>query len=175
LQRVQRPDGSWLPLWFGNQDHPAEENPVYGTAKVLQAYADCGRSDTSVARRGFEWLASAQNEDGGWGGGPAIGMRNTANGCLSSIEETALAVEALSTEEGHPSSQAIMEKGLTWIVTAVEDDRHRQCSPIGFYFAKLWYYEKLYPMIFTVSALGRAIRRLLPLPKRRPESAHLSC
>jgi len=29
-------------------------------------------------------------------------------------------------------------------------------SPIGFYFAKLWYYEKLYPIIFTVGALNRA-------------------
>jgi hypothetical protein len=29
-------------------------------------------------------------------------------------------------------------------------------SPIGFYFAKLWYFEKLYPLIFfTVSALSQ--------------------
>jgi len=28
-------------------------------------------------------------------------------------------------------------------------------SPIGFYFANLWYYEKLYPIIFTVAALER--------------------
>jgi len=27
-------------------------------------------------------------------------------------------------------------------------------SPIGFYFAKLWYFEKLYPMIATVGALS---------------------
>jgi squalene-hopene/tetraprenyl-beta-curcumene cyclase len=27
-------------------------------------------------------------------------------------------------------------------------------SPIGLYFAKLWYYEKLYPLIFTVASLG---------------------
>src|ERR1043166_8881787 len=30
-------------------------------------------------------------------------------------------------------------------------------SPIGLYFARLWYYEELYPMIFTVGALGRAV------------------
>ena len=29
-------------------------------------------------------------------------------------------------------------------------------TPIGFYFAKLWYFEKLYPIIFSVAALGRA-------------------
>ena len=33
LEGVQRSDGSWVPLWFGNQDHPAEENPLYGTAR----------------------------------------------------------------------------------------------------------------------------------------------
>ena len=29
LEKEQGADGSWLPLWFGNQDHPREENPVY--------------------------------------------------------------------------------------------------------------------------------------------------
>ncbi len=33
-------------------------------------------------------------------------------------------------------------------------------TPIGFYFAKLWYFEKLYPMIFTVAALGRRLSSL---------------
>ena len=28
-------------------------------------------------------------------------------------------------------------------------------SPIGLYFAQLWYAEKLYPLIFTVGALER--------------------
>ena len=34
-------------------------------------------------------------------------------------------------------------------------------TPIGFYFAKLWYYERLYPMVFTVAAL-EAVARLGP-------------
>jgi squalene-hopene/tetraprenyl-beta-curcumene cyclase len=28
-------------------------------------------------------------------------------------------------------------------------------APIGFYFARLWYFEKLYPLIFTAGALLR--------------------
>ena len=28
-------------------------------------------------------------------------------------------------------------------------------APIGFYFAKLWYYERAYPLVFAVGALGR--------------------
>jgi len=54
----------------------------------------------------------------------------------------------------------------------VETDRHREPSPIGIYFAKLWYHEnheKLYPLIFTVSALGRALKAFLPQPT--PEAA----
>ena len=34
--------------------------------------------------------------------------------------------------------------------------RFRENSVVGFYFAKLWYHEKLYPLTFTVSALGKA-------------------
>ena len=37
---------------------------------------------------------------------------------------------------------------------------------IGFYFARLWYYEKLYPLVFSVSALGRAM--CLPVPEPNP-------
>jgi squalene-hopene/tetraprenyl-beta-curcumene cyclase len=48
-------------------------------------------------------------------------------------------------------------RGLDWLVAAVESDRFLQSSPIGLYFAKLWYYEELYPIIFTASALRRAI------------------
>src|SRR5439155_27220084 len=40
LARAQRPDGAWLPLWFGNQHTPDETNPVYGTARVSIALAD---------------------------------------------------------------------------------------------------------------------------------------
>ncbi|MDP6504909.1 MAG: hypothetical protein QF886_14920, partial [Planctomycetota bacterium] len=39
---------------------------------------------------------------------------------------------------------------------AIADDRLDEPAPIGFYFAKLWYYEKLYPIIFSIAALTRA-------------------
>ena len=39
LEQMQRPDGAWIPLWFGNQHHSEEENPVYGTSRVLLALA----------------------------------------------------------------------------------------------------------------------------------------
>lgn len=167
LARQQRPDGSWIPLWFGNQDNADETNPVYGTAKVLMAYRDLNLLATDAARRGLQWLRSAQNRDGGWGGGPAIQLRQGA-GRFSSMEETALTVEALLVAAGEPEYDAVIAKGLRWLVEAVEQERHTETSPIGFYFAKLWYHEALYPLAFTVSALGRALRQT---PSRTEPSA----
>jgi len=85
---------------------------------------------------------------------------------VSSVEETAVAVEALASEENGPHPQPTTQRGVTWLMAAVESGRHRETSPIGFYFARLWYYEKLYPLIFSVSALGRALRRWGPEPDR---------
>ncbi|MCO6459175.1 MAG: squalene--hopene cyclase [Pirellulaceae bacterium] len=173
LIRVQQPDGSWIPLWFGNQDHPLEENPVYGTAKVLLACRDLGWTGTPAARRGSAWLAAAQRADGGWGGGPAG----------ASVEETALATEALlglsawsaaggdrfqthpmedldgsrTRPQGGADCRAAAWRGVGWLVEAVEGGRHQETWPIGFYFAKLWYYEELYPLTFTVAALAAAV------------------
>jgi squalene-hopene/tetraprenyl-beta-curcumene cyclase len=148
LARHQRRDGSWLPLWFGNQHAPDDENPTYGTARVLAAYRDLDLMTSEPARRGIAWLLSAQNADGGWGG--------TAN-TPSSIEETALAVEVLL--DAGPAAEAAVERGLAWLIERIEAGGLQQPTPIGFYFAKLWYFEKLYPIIFSVAALGRARRK----------------
>ena len=86
LAGEQRADGSWLPLWFGNQHAPDDINPVYGTARVLAAYRDLGRTGDAKCQRGVAFLLGVQNADGGWGG---------AAGCPSSVEETALSVEVL--------------------------------------------------------------------------------
>jgi squalene-hopene/tetraprenyl-beta-curcumene cyclase len=173
LRKHQRRDGSWLPLWFGNQHQPNDENPLYGTARVLAAYRDLGRMDDPQAQRGVDFLLRQQNDDGGWGGGhselvgPRPEARKPKSGVIalpplpppatfSSVEETALVVEALCAARGRPEIAAAVDRGVQWLVEAVESGRFRTPSPIGFYFAKLWYYEKLYPLIFTVGALRAA-------------------
>jgi squalene-hopene/tetraprenyl-beta-curcumene cyclase len=155
LASQQRSDGSWLPLWFGNQHAPDDVNPTYGTARVLAAYRDLGLMDGEPARRGIAWLLAAQNPDGGWGGD-----RETP----SSMEETALAVEILL--DVGPQGASAVSKGLTWLVERIEAGGLHEPTPIGFYFAKLWYFEKLYPIIFAVAALGKA-RRVLAFPSGR--------
>ena len=108
-------------------------------------------------------MASNQNADGGWGGaGPGISGGRGDGG--SSVEETAVAVEALASVESGSEFEPALADGLAWLIGAVESGGHRQANPIGFYFARLWYYEKLYPLVFTVSALGRAVRRGCPEP-----------
>jgi squalene-hopene/tetraprenyl-beta-curcumene cyclase len=145
LENQQRSDGSWLPLWFGNQHSPQDENPTYGTARVLAAYRDLDMIKDNCAERGVAWLVAAQNADGGWGGSP---------GAPSTIEETALALEILL-DAGSEARPAV-NKGIVWLVEQVESGGLSRPAPIGFYFAKLWYFEKLYPIIFSVAALGRA-------------------
>ena len=167
LLEHQRSDGSWIPLWFGNQHRPGDENPVYGTAKVLLALRDLGMIDHGAARRGLQWLAANRCPDGGWGSGTGAQTDSARTG-VSSVEETALAVEALLAESSPPPLQPVVEEGLRWLMAAVTEGRHRETAPIGFYFAKLWYYEREYPLIFTVSTLGQAIRRLTPGPESVP-------
>jgi squalene-hopene/tetraprenyl-beta-curcumene cyclase len=162
LTRSQRPDGSWAPLWFGNQFAPDETNLTYGTARVLRALAaliaraELGRlAETALCDTAVSWLLNAQNADGGWGGAPGVG---------SSVEETALAIEALAAacRANVPHASSALARGIEWLVERVENGQWTRPAPIGFYFARLWYYERLYPLIFTVGALQRAARVCLP-------------
>jgi squalene-hopene/tetraprenyl-beta-curcumene cyclase len=154
LVRQQRGDGSWVPLWFGSQDHPEEENPVYGTARVLLAYRDLDRMGSREAQRGLMWLIDQQNADGGWGGSKLADVPSK-----SCLEETALSVEALAADL--QVARRPLQAGVNWLADAVAIGQW-ECAPIGFYFAKLWYYERLYPLSFTVSALRQALASLQP-------------
>ena len=74
------------------------------------------------------------------------------------VEETALAVDALASWaaiERAPELADAARRGAARLVELTEQCTRFPAAPIGLYFAKLWYYERLYPLIFTVSALGR--------------------
>ena len=59
---------------------------------------------------------------------------------------------------GNQAYLAAIIRGVEFLVGSVRDGRHRVPWPIGFYFAKLWYHERLYPLVFTVAALGKYLR-----------------
>lgn len=147
LAHTQAADGSWCPLWFGNEHHVAQENPTYGTARVVLA---------TLNPRGAEWLVALMGADGGVGGGP---------GLTPSIEETALTVEALarvaseSRDAGlRGRATAAVDSGVAWLLEHTAGGTCFPAAPIGLYFAKLWYDEELYPLAFTVAALERAAK-----------------
>lgn len=156
LIRTQCSDGSWAPLWFGTQHVPEPDvaNLTYGTSRVVRL---AGTRFTSAVPgwddallKGADWLIRAQGPDGGWGGRPDT---------PPSIEETALALESLAVVRNSSARDAAIAAGVHWLAGATERGTRFEPSPIGFYFANLWYFEKLYPIIFTVAALTRLTGR----------------
>jgi squalene cyclase len=150
LIKNQNPDGSWLPLWFGSQLTTDKHNPVYGTSRVGTYIQDClnFKSIDSALReklniilsKAREYIKTQQNTDGSWGAGQSS---------AGTIEETSLAI---STIANYNLDAAI--KGITWIEKQIAENGIKP-SPIGLYFASLWYDEKLYPVIFYIEALRR--------------------
>jgi squalene-hopene/tetraprenyl-beta-curcumene cyclase len=94
-----------------------------------------------VCGRAADFICQAQHPGGGWGGDKDL---------PETVEETALALEALC---GWETSRQV-ESGLGRLLELIEEGRHHEASPIGFYFARFWYFERLYPLIFSVVALS---------------------
>jgi squalene-hopene/tetraprenyl-beta-curcumene cyclase len=152
LQKHQSPDGHWLPLWFGNQQTDGYKNPVYGTARVSVYLSDCltrkpvmGELEEKLIAMNTlaqKFLLLQQNEDGSWGGTKNI---------PGTVEETSLAISALIGRDNK-----VCDKAFSWL----EKNADIQClpsSPIGLYFAALWYDEQMYPLVFYAEALRRCL------------------
>ena len=145
MKKIQQPDGSWTPLWFGDQDAKDERSPVYGTAVVVEHLnVSSNPLAKELAAKGAAYLVSAQNTDDGWGGAPGV---------RSKITVTAKAISALSAfATQYPEN---LEKGLEYIYTACKSDELKKREPVGLYFARLWYSEELYNISFVLSALNQ--------------------
>lgn len=161
LAKSQNHDGSWTPLWFGNQFAQDHQNPVYGTARVLSAIASVPTEFLAGIANGLpravNFLTNAQNSDHGWG---------NATPQNSSIEETALAIDALAAISLRrlkdpefaklvPLHNDHISQAASWLIEKLTQAPSVVPTPIGLYFASLWYHEKLYPWIFAVSALNK--------------------
>ena len=147
MKKVQHPDGSWIPLWFGDQDAKDELSPVYGTAVAVEHLSISAHPlAQELASKGAAYLVSAQNDDYGWGG---------AKGVRSKITLTAKAVGALASFA--TQYKETLEKGIAYIHTTYQSGDLEKREPIGLYFARLWYSEELYNIIFVLNALKNTI------------------
>ena len=142
LEESRDADGVWSPLWFGDQNAPNHANRVYGTSVVLENLAGYDGIE-HLTGPALDWLVAAQNEDG-WGGEP---------GSPAMTETTAKAISALS-QYSHTRELAVAASN-DLASEFIENDGFTRSSPIGLYFASLWYDERLYPLIFSISALSR--------------------
>lgn len=146
LERSQAPDGSWEPLWFGNEHAPAEMNPVYGTASVLKHLKPVPGTE-SLRRRAAGYVINAQRTDGAWSGAPGD--------LPPSIEETSVALEALAL---HDAPHEVLQRGTEALLRLTQNGTHFPAAPIGLYFARLWYHEQLYPVMAATAAFRELIR-----------------
>ena len=62
-----------------------------------------------------------------------------------------------------------LSRGLKWLLPRIENDAYQMVSPIGFYFAKLWYFEAMYPLVFVAGALNQ-VDQLLQKENLEPQS-----
>jgi squalene-hopene/tetraprenyl-beta-curcumene cyclase len=160
LEKRQDKTGFWLPLWFGNQHTADHTNPVYGTARVI-AYLNetlhtiLGKEYEVILKlmidRGCDYLEAIQNKDGSWGG---------AENMPGSIEETSLTVTALIRN----GFQEECTSGMNWLAEKTKSDG-LVASPIGLYFASLWYDEEMYPLTAYLECLS-AYNEVISTPQQ---------
>ena len=138
LETMQNPDGSFTPLWFGDQLATDKTAPVYGSAVVLEHLAD---NDKPFLRKTLEYLLKMQHETGGWGG---------TDGKTDYVIVTARCVAAL---KPYPEAAKAVAHGLEFLRPYAAAPQTAPLEPIGLYFAHLWYSEKLYAPIFLAKAV----------------------
>ena len=133
----------WVPLWFGDQDADDEKAPVYGTATAID-YLMSARHPlaTELAESQIDFILHTQNDDGGWGGN---------KGVKSKVTYTCRALAALS-HFGHRYDEA-QQRGWDYIYRRFKAGTLYDREPIGLYFARLWYSEELYNVLFLLNAL----------------------
>ena len=83
-------------------------------------------------------------------------IKQSARTSIEELRRLGVQIVMLTGDNEHTAKAVAAELGIE----QVEAGGLHNPTPIGFYFAKLWYFEKLYPIIFTVAALGRALQKV---------------
>ena len=133
----------WTPLWFGDQDADDEKAPVYGTATVIdylmQSHQKVGMT---LAAQQIPFILDCQNEDGGWGGN---------RGVRSKVTYTSRVLAALAHFPGQYAEAK--QRGWDYLYRRHQAGTLYENEPVGLYFSRLWYSEKLYNVTFLLHAI----------------------
>lgn len=145
MQKIQAADGSWTPLWFGDQHAHDERSPVYATAMTVEyLFASIEPAALNMVQKGMDYILSVQNADGGWGG---------AKGVASKVTLTARALSALAS---YPETDLkVMERAFDYLYDIYKAGDLFRAEPIGLYFSRLWYSEEMYNITFVLNALKK--------------------
>lgn len=116
IYKEQEDDGSWFGRWGVNY--------IYGTWSVLTALAAAGDTkDTPAVQKAFAYLASKQNEDGGWGESIASYMepKYSGTGIPSTASQTAWAVMAMLGFD-YPEYEDAIKRGCSFLTSSQNAD-----------------------------------------------------
>ncbi|MDH6314053.1 prenyltransferase beta subunit [Parabacteroides sp. PFB2-10] len=145
MRQIQAADGSWTPLWFGDQDAGDERSPVYATAMTVE-YLSGSQEPVAheMAQKGMMYLLATQNADGGWGGAREVPSKVT------------LTARALSALTSFPDADATaMDRAYLYLCRMYQAGELFRAEPIGLYFSRLWYSEEMYNITFVLNALKK--------------------
>jgi squalene-hopene/tetraprenyl-beta-curcumene cyclase len=145
LLDTQEEDGSWYGRWGMNY--------IYGTWSVLCALNAAGVDAASLAgRRAVQWLASIQNEDGGWGEDGSSYRLDYAGyePAPSTASQTGWALLGLMAagEVNHPA----VPRGVAYLMDAQGDDglwQEERFTATGFprvFYLRYHGYAKFFPL-----------------------------
>ena len=140
LKQVQAADGSFTPLWFGDQLAQDKCAPVYGSAVVLEHL--CGDTAWPIMQRTKNYLLSQQHESGGWG---------TWDSDHDYVIFTARCVRAL---KPFGDTQHAIDRAMAFLQPYIQNPKTLPREPVGLYFAHLWYDEQRYAPIFLAGCGG---------------------
>ncbi len=145
MNKIQAADGSWTPLWFGDQDAKDERSPLYATAMTIEYLSGAEEPLAhEMIQKGLRYVLSVQNADGGWGGAKNIPSKVT------------LTARALSALASYPEiKKEPMERAFDFLYRKFKAEELYTPEPIGLYFSRLWYSEELYNITFVLNALKK--------------------
>ncbi len=143
LNAEQQPDGGASSLWFRDSTH--------GTSKLIETYAEIGRSGDPAVAKAARWLLDHQRADGAW---PSTVVEGPPPG--GTAEETAWAVYGLL-RAGQPAASEAITRGVDWLVNGQTGEGTWRPSAVGLYYDAMYYSSDLIAHTYALRALGRWI------------------